>query len=107
MSGLLTGWGCTVSAVGSTSEAVACVRGSLTPDILIVDYRLRNNQSGIDAISAIHAASGSDIPALVITGDTAPARLREAERSGLPLLHKPVAARTLRAAIERLLERTD
>ena len=107
MAGLLTGWGCTVSAVGSTSEAMACVRGSLAPDVLVVDYRLRNNESGIEAISAIHAASGQVIPALVITGDTAPERLREAERSGLSLLHKPVAPHTLRAGIERLLARTD
>ncbi|WP_229219133.1 hypothetical protein [Duganella sp. BJB1802] len=31
------------------------------------------------------------MPALLITGDTAPARLREARNSGVPLLHKPVA----------------
>lgn len=30
-------------------------------------------------------------PTYLITGDTAPERLREAVASGLPLLHKPVS----------------
>jgi hypothetical protein len=34
---------------------------------------------------------GESLPALLITGDTAPERLREAQASGIPLLHKPVS----------------
>ena len=43
------------------------------------------------------------MPALLITGDTAPDRLREAGSSGLPLLHKPVQPAELRARLEALL----
>jgi hypothetical protein len=32
------------------------------------------------------------LPALLITGDTAPDRLREALSGNIPLLHKPVSA---------------
>jgi two-component system, sensor histidine kinase len=48
--------------------------------------------------------SGYDeaIPAVLITGDTAPGRLAEAEASGLLLLHKPVPKGKLRAAIANL-----
>jgi hypothetical protein len=45
------------------------------------------------------------VPALLISGDTAPERLREAEASGLPLLHKPVPVDTLRAQLLALLAR--
>jgi hypothetical protein len=39
------------------------------------------------------------LPALLISGDTAPERLREAHEAGLPLLHKPVAAEELLAGM--------
>lgn len=31
-----------------------------------------------------------DLPVLLVTGDTPPERLREAQATGLPLLHKPL-----------------
>jgi CheY-like chemotaxis protein len=48
-------------------------------------------------------AFGAPIPAFLITGDTAPERLREAGASGLHLLHKPVAPMALRAMLNQLL----
>jgi CheY-like chemotaxis protein len=71
--------------------------------LLISDYRLREQKSGTDAIRAIRQALGRDIPALLLTGDTAPARLREASDSGLPLLHKPVSPQQLYACLAELL----
>lgn len=46
---------------------------------------------------------GMDIPALMITGDTAPERLREAMSSGVPLLHKPVTPDGLYRALVGLV----
>jgi CheY-like chemotaxis protein len=43
------------------------------------------------------------LPALLITGDTAPERLREARASGIPLLHKPVSPDQLYRRIESML----
>lgn len=40
---------------------------------------------------AVRHELDEQVPALLITGDTAPARLREARASGIPLMHKPVA----------------
>ncbi len=42
---------------------------------------------------------------MLITGHTAPDRLREAQESGLLLLHKPVPNSRLRAAITHLARR--
>ena len=61
-------------------------------------------QSGIVAIERLREKLGSDIPAFLISGDTAPERLREARASGYYLLHKPVLPITLRATISQLLK---
>jgi two-component system, sensor histidine kinase len=101
---LLERWGCTVSTVASPEEAEAAVRtGIAPPDLMIVDYRLRHHASGIETIGRLRALAAVPVPAMIITGDTAPDRLREAEASGYPLLHKPVLPDQLRRAILQLL----
>lgn len=47
---------------------------------------------------------GSQLPALLITGDTAPERLSEAQETGVMLLHKPVAPNELYRAIAQVLD---
>jgi CheY-like chemotaxis protein len=104
MRALLENWGCEVITTTTAEEAEAAVTAVAAPlDMLIVDYRLRRHASGIDAIERLHALLGARIPALVITGDTAPDRLREAEESGYPLLHKPVKPPQLRDVMRRLM----
>ena len=72
------------------------------PCLIICDYRLRDNETGTVVVDRLRAEFNDDIPAMLITGDTAPDRLREAEASGLLLLHKPVPNSKLRAAIAHL-----
>lgn len=102
---LLEGWGCEVTTAATPEEAEARVRASRPPDLVIVDYRLRQHASGIETIGKLHQRIGKPVPALVITGDTAPDRLREAQESGYPLLHKPVMPARLRSAMRQLMER--
>ena len=91
---LLRDWGCECDAAESIEEALALAELNV-PDVIISDYRLREQRTGVEAISAVRALLGFSVPALLITGDTAPVRLREAKASGLPLLHKPVSASKL------------
>jgi len=70
---------------------------------VIADYRLREEKRGAEAIERIRAACGTDIPGIIITGDTAPDRLREAEASGYHLMHKPVRPVRLRALLNYLV----
>lgn len=103
MSSLLERWGCDVTMTSTPEDAEASIAsGAPLPDMLIVDYRLRRHASGIETIARLHGVAGSRIPALVITGDTAPDRLREAQESGYPLLHKPVKPAQLRAVMRQL-----
>jgi two-component system, sensor histidine kinase len=53
------------------------------------DFHLADGQTGITAIAKLREAYGA-IPVFVMSGDTAPERLREVQESGHHLLHKPV-----------------
>jgi CheY-like chemotaxis protein len=100
---LLRNWGCRCMAAESIEEALAAARAE-PPDMVISDYRLRDQRTGTEAINAVRGALGRDVPALLITGDTAPARLREARASGLDLLHKPVSPGQLYRRLASRLE---
>jgi len=75
-----------------------------TPDLVLTDYQLRSGETGITLVRRL-VARHPGVPAVLITGDTAPDRLREAAESALPLLHKPVSAEALRALIAAMTQR--
>lgn len=87
---LLQQWGCECDAAESIEAALALAHAH-PPHLVISDYRLREQRTGAEAIAHLRAALGSHLPAMLITGDTAPQRLREARAVGVPLLHKPVS----------------
>jgi CheY-like chemotaxis protein len=87
---LLHDWGCVSEGAADIDEALDLAQ-RLVPQLVISDYRLREGRTGAQAIAAVRALMGADLPALLITGDTAPERLREAMASGVTLLHKPLS----------------
>jgi signal transduction histidine kinase/DNA-binding NarL/FixJ family response regulator len=104
MRGVLKSWGCSVVTATSEDTALAALsEGDGPPDIIISDYRLSDGKTGLDVIARIRRAVGTPIPAFLISGDTAPERLREARASGYHLLHKPVLPITLRSVVSQLL----
>jgi two-component system, sensor histidine kinase len=101
---LLTGWGHQVIIGGSGDEVLAQLADCpIRPDLIVCDYRLRAGENGIDVIRRLQSEYNEDIPAVLITGDTAPDRLAEAKSSGFLLLHKPVSNVKLRATIGHLM----
>lgn len=105
MSTLLVGWGHSVVAAGSCTEMLDRAAGfTITPDLIISDYRLRDDENGIATIERLRTEFNNDIPAILITGDTAPDRIREATASDCFLMHKPVSNSRLRAAIINLAD---
>jgi CheY-like chemotaxis protein len=77
------------------------------PDLIISDYHLANGRTGIEAIERINAACGASIPAILISGDTAPERLHDAKDKGYVLLHKPVDPMRLRTVMHQLFRDHD
>ena len=102
MAGLLTVWNCPNRTAETEDDALALL-ASFTPDLVLADYRLRGHRTGLEAIAAIRERIGRDLPAIVITGDTAADRLRNVHAGGTALLHKPVVPGELHAAIGALL----
>ena len=93
-------WGYEVLTATMEEEAVELLsHRSQPPDMIIADYRLRAGHTGAQAISRICEQFAAKIPSIIITGDTAPARIREVEGHGLTILHKPVQPKRLKAAI--------
>jgi signal transduction histidine kinase len=108
MRGLLAGWGCQVVTEASETAALARLADlGQRPDLIISDYRLADGKTGIDAIGCLREALGGAIPAFLVSGDTAPERLRDAAATGFHLLHKPVSPMALRAILNRLLMARD
>jgi signal transduction histidine kinase len=88
---LMRDWGCECDVADSIEEAIVLVQLNV-PDVIISDYRLREQCTGADAIAALRIVLSKPLlPALLISGDTSPKRLREAHASGIPLMHKPVS----------------
>ncbi len=79
----------------SSTEALLARLGEVAPDIMIADYRLCGEERGTDAIAAVKAAFGAHIPAILLTGDTAPDVVRKLMASEVPVLHKPVKLEVL------------
>lgn len=97
---LLTSSGCHVLTAASGTEALRVVgQHERALDAVISDYRLRSGETGLEVIAAIRDALSERIPALLITGDTSPERLREAASSGYPILHKPAEPGALRQVL--------
>jgi two-component system, sensor histidine kinase len=104
MRGVLQSWGCEVQTAASGDAALAGLAANDgKPDLIISDSRLTDGETGIEVIERLRQAAGSPIPAFVITGDTAPERLREAAAAGFHLLHKPVSPMALRTTLNHLL----
>jgi signal transduction histidine kinase/CheY-like chemotaxis protein len=105
MQSLLESWGYAVIAAGSYEETLRKVADCTQhPGLIICDYRLRDNETGTAVIERLRNEYNDAIPGMLITGDTAPDRIKEAQASGYLLLHKPVPNEVLRAAIGRLLQ---
>ncbi|MFY0478412.1 ATP-binding response regulator [Achromobacter marplatensis] len=75
------------------------------PALIVSDYRLRDHETGIHVIDRLRDEyNNPDLPALLISGDTDPARLAETAARGIPLLHKPVVVQALRERVTSLLQ---
>jgi len=105
MQHLLQGWGCEVLVAESAEAAVGLLTGGrFHPQLIIADYRLREGRNGTEAIRMVQGVPGcEDAQGMIITGDTAPERLREAESAGNTLLHKPVSPMRLRVVLRHLM----
>jgi signal transduction histidine kinase len=100
---LLQGWGAEIASFESVAEsaqwAQTCDPALVKPDLLIVDYRLEEGRTGVDAIRALRERFGAGVPAILVTGSTMTGHDKEAQVHDFHLLIKPVVPNKLRAMI--------
>ncbi|UKJ78058.1 ATP-binding protein [Azospirillum brasilense] len=95
-------WGYDTIVASSTEEALNRLRAAgRRPDVMVADYRLREHKVGTEAILRIRELAGVPVPAVLLTGDSGPDVMQEAERHGIGVMFKPVTARLLQEALTR------
>jgi DNA-binding NtrC family response regulator len=72
--------------------------------LIIADYRLPNGATGTDAVTLARSRISPDLAGIILTGDTDPARLREANANHTRLLHKPIQAAQLQRIVAEILD---
>jgi two-component system CheB/CheR fusion protein len=91
------------AAVADGKQAVALARGTIKPDIVVADYSLPNGMTGLQVITRVREALGSELPAVILTGDISTGAMREITQRGCVQRYKPVRAEELIHLIQSLL----
>ena len=99
--GLLRSWGCEAQGAAGLADGLACLDAGFRPDAAVVDLRLADGASGIDAVNALRARLGAGFPAVIATGDVGSDHMRRAQAEGLIVMVKPVRSLQLRAFLSQ------
>jgi signal transduction histidine kinase len=93
---LLTRWGVETLTAHTVAEALDAAR-RVTPDVLLIDYHLHDSMDGLEAVAALRAACGNEMPAALVTADGSSNLLKGARDRNCTVLTKPVKPAALRA----------
>ncbi len=103
MTMLFQRWGFEAQEAYSQNQIEDIIISGFIPDILVVDYQLDHNKTGLEFIELMRNQLGANIPAIVVTADHSNITKEKIKQSGLKLLYKPVKPAILRATINHEL----
>ena len=92
-------WGHAARGVQSIDEALKTLDDLGTPDLLVTDYRLTPDTTGLDLHAAILALHPG-LRTVIVTGATAPEDLKILVDSGLQVFHKPLTPAEIRQYLD-------
>lgn len=93
---LLESWGVSVFDVAGHGEALSLVGAiEAVPDILLVDYQLAGETSGLETIAALREKHPR-LPAILITADRTPDLRSRCREQGVEFVNKPIEPVALR-----------
>lgn len=93
-----------VIAAGSRDEALQHVYDGDSFDIVVTDYHLEKNETGLDVVASLRAALGCDLPAVLVTGDTSSVIGKLPPDRHLKLASKPIDPEELLGLMRTLLD---
>jgi two-component system, sensor histidine kinase len=101
---LLAGWGMEVLASLTGDDVIEAVHAKgRMPDLIIADYRLGDGAKGTEVVESLRRELDPEIPAVLVSGSSAPELVLEAQAHHCDLLLKPVQPERLRALIDARL----
>jgi len=103
MSLLFSRWGCNTKTAHAEEQINGILESGFIPDVLIVDYQLDRNKTGLEFIRTIRNKTGIEIPAVIVTADHSKEVEDKIKSEGLELLRKPVKPAILRATVNHVL----
>ncbi len=98
---LLRSWGMQVQSFESM-QSISNLKMDAKLDLIVSDFQLGMNDTGIEAIALIRKQQKNNTPAIIITGTSNESLLENIKSSAIPLLKKPVKPAKLRALISML-----
>jgi signal transduction histidine kinase/CheY-like chemotaxis protein len=99
-------WGARVLGVPSTPEACWTLdETGVVPDIVLADYHLDGDDTGLAAVAALRDGTGHHLPAILITADRSELLRRMAAREDVSVISKPVKLSRLRPLIDWAIQR--
>jgi CheY-like chemotaxis protein/anti-sigma regulatory factor (Ser/Thr protein kinase) len=104
MATVLERWDCRVvtGTSGARAEA-ALAEAGLEADVVVADYHLDENATGLDTIENIRADLGRRIPGIVVTADRTADVRKRIDAAGCSVLNKPVRPGRLRSLLSHIL----
>ena len=100
MEQLLVSMGAAVTTAAGRAELSAQLGAGPRPDIVLADYHLNDNDTGLEAVLAARREGGAaDTPCIIISADDSDVIRDRARAVGFRFLPKPVDANRLRALV--------
>jgi two-component system CheB/CheR fusion protein len=100
----LTGEGYrTIAVADGTGINELVASKPVPPSLVIADHVLPNGRNGLQVVTAVQAILPHPIPAIILTGETSAAIIREITRHGCVPLSKPVKTSELLDQLQTLL----
>jgi len=97
-------WGCTTIISREVDDLVERVKQApRPPDIIVADYHLGGERTGLDAIHAIRQIDRFEVPAIVVTADHSPSTYQRVLLANCQPMTKPVNPAELRSMMNSLI----
>ena len=104
LTSLLASWGLEVVAAANAADLwPKLLAFPDVPDLIIMDLRMDDEADGPAVIDRLREEYNQQIPALLVSADLSPLRLKQALAKGLVLLDKPPSPRSLEQAVAAAL----
>jgi signal transduction histidine kinase/CheY-like chemotaxis protein len=88
--------------VATGNDALSLVTEGIRPDLVLSDYNLRGSMNGVDSIKALRSALASNVPAIVMTGDTRSETIETIASQDISVVIKPFVTEELMQLMTRL-----